>query len=339
MAPYTTPTKKARIIEMKVHGDSNRQIATKFGIDQSTVGRIWRRYQEDQDFYSIGTKMGRPAKLTDKDAKFAALALARGQAKTAADIQREYFPEVHPDTVRNHLRKTGLEAHIKRKVPYLKPQHVQARKTWAAEHSLWDVEDWEVVVFSDESKFNLFGSDGVQWCWRKPGQALDPRYTKKEVKHGGGNLMVWGCITSSGVGRLYRIDGMLNAVQYVKILDNSLLGTLGDRNMATNQIIFQQDGDSKHTSKLAKYWFEKNGVSLLDWPASSPDMNIIENLWGYLDRRVRARRVLPQNLEQLWQVLQEEWYGIEVDYIKALYNSLPTRVWKLVEVKGQFTGY
>ena len=58
-------------------------------------------------------------------------------------------------------------------------------------------------MFSDESKFNLFGSDGCQWRWREPGQANDARYTNKTVKHGGGSVMVWGCITCHGVGWLH----------------------------------------------------------------------------------------------------------------------------------------
>jgi hypothetical protein len=73
---------------------------------------------------------------------------------------------------------------------------------WAESHCYWEDENWGAVVFSDESKFNLFGSDGRQWCWREPGQANNARYTKK-LKHGGGNMMVWGCITRHGVGRLH----------------------------------------------------------------------------------------------------------------------------------------
>ena len=56
------------------------------------------------------------------------------------------------------------------------------------------------VLFSDESKFNLVGSDGHLWCWRRPGEEFDSCFTKKVVKHGGGNIMVWGCLTAKGVG-------------------------------------------------------------------------------------------------------------------------------------------
>jgi hypothetical protein len=84
------------------------------------------------------------------------------------------------------------------------------------------------MIFSDESKFMLFKSDGHQYAWFRPGQALDPRFTKKIVKHGGGNIMVWGCISSKGVGRLHRIEGIMCGPDYVDILEKDYLGSLKD---------------------------------------------------------------------------------------------------------------
>ncbi|KAF8596990.1 hypothetical protein BDV93DRAFT_410295, partial [Ceratobasidium sp. AG-I] len=69
------------------------------------------------------------------------------------------------------------------------------------------------------------------------------------VKHGGGSVMVWGCITAQGVGRLYRIDGRLTAVRYTEILGTELLGTLHDHSIPVRRTIFQQDNNPKHTAK------------------------------------------------------------------------------------------
>jgi hypothetical protein len=62
----------------------------------------------------------------------------------------------------------------------------------------------------------------------KPGQALDPCFTKKTINHRGGNVLVWGCITGEGMGRLHCIEGNMNGPGYVDILQQSLLGTLKD---------------------------------------------------------------------------------------------------------------
>ena len=151
--------------------------------------------------------------------------------------------------------------------------------------------------------------------------------------------MVWGCITASGVGRLHRIEGMLNAQQYCSILEQSLLGTLQDYSLGSSDILFQQDNDPKHTSKAAQAWFKTHKIPLLPWPANSPDMNIIEHVWDALEHRVRARHPLPTNLDQLWDALQQEWYSLDFSYISKLYNSLPSRVEALKNAQGSHTRF
>ena len=151
--------------------------------------------------------------------------------------------------------------------------------------------------------------------------------------------MVWGCITSSGVGRLHRIHGIMNAEVYCSILEESLLGTLDDHGMSHGCFFFQQDNDRKHTSRRALGWFDSHNIKLLPWPSSSPDMNIIEHVWEELDSRVRHRKRLPRNLNELWLALQEEWYALDISYIHKLYNSLPRRVCALDDAHGLETRY
>ena len=200
MPGSTSPVTKACIFDLKKGGLPSQEVAECLGIHRTTVDRVYRRLLKNPDFYHVEPKSGRPRKLSPKDRQFAALTLARGHAKTAVDLQRKFFPHVHPDTIRNSLREEGLSAFKRHRVPFLNQHHIISHLKWARAHRSWSVDDWERVIFSDESKFNLFGSDGLQYCWRRRGQALDPCYTKKEVKHGGGKLMVWGCVTAYGVG-------------------------------------------------------------------------------------------------------------------------------------------
>jgi hypothetical protein len=162
-------------------------------------------------------------------------------------------------------------------------------------------------LFTDESIFGLFGSNGADWCWRRPGERLDARFTKKKVKHGGGKITVWGMITPPGLGRLVRIDGNLVKELYVDILQDDFLGTLDDLELDPRSYYFQQDNDPKHTARIVTAWFEENHIDVLPWHANSPDMNIIEHVWAHLDCQVRKRNPLPSNIEELWVALQEEW--------------------------------
>lgn len=196
---YTTPTRKARILDYKLSGWSNGDVAAKLGLSKSTVSRQYRRLLETRDPYSVRPKTGRPHKLSDSDGRLAARIMARGEARDATDLKRKQFKHVHAATVRRQLRRQGLGAYVRRRKPFLSKAAKQVRREWAKMFIDWSDEDWSDVIFSDESKFNLFGSDGRQWCWRRPGHEYDDVHVQKKVKHGGGNIMVWGCVTSRGV--------------------------------------------------------------------------------------------------------------------------------------------
>lgn len=131
----------------------------------------------------------------------------------------------------------------------------------------------------------------------------------------------------------------MNTIKYCQILSESLLGTLADQNISPSSIIFQQDNDPKHTSRMAQGWFSDNDIAVLPWPPSSPDMNIIEHVWDILDRRVRAWPRRPSNINELWEILQKEWGKISVETICALYLSVPRRLAALQKAKGGHTKY
>ena len=151
--------------------------------------------------------------------------------------------------------------------------------------------------------------------------------------------MVWGCITPYGVGCLHHIDGIMDAGKYITILNDNLLGTLCEYGVRIWAIYFQQDNDPKHTSKLTKAWFASNHIDVLAWPPNSPNINIIKNLWSHLERMVHARNPLPCNCNELWEVLQEEWMRIDMDYITCLYDSILDQVDAIRKASGGETRY
>lgn len=111
------------------------------------------------------------------------------------------------------------------------------RPTWTKRIN-WGRKDWEAVIYSDESKFNIFESDGVQYCRRGPNEEFEPRSVQQRLKHGGGKVMVWGYMTSKGFGSLVRVDGLMNAAQYVDILERGLLRTLDDHGIDRRSVYF-----------------------------------------------------------------------------------------------------
>jgi len=131
----------------------------------------------------------------------------------------------------------------------------------------------------------------------------------------------------------------MDSHQYCDILKQGLLGLLADQGLEPEDIIFAQDNNPKHTSRFTWNWLHENEIHLLDWPPSSPDMNIIEHCWATVDHVLRSRGVLPANLEELWSMLQEEWENLDVEYIHNLYRSIPDRLEALRKSRGGVTHY
>jgi len=111
------------------------------------------------------TRLERPRKLSLRDVH---VALLNKDSANASELQREYLPQVNVVTRKRALREEGLHAYMKASVPFISTKNLQVQKLWEEEHLEWAIPNWMVVPFSDEPNFHLFGSDGIQWYWRKP---------------------------------------------------------------------------------------------------------------------------------------------------------------------------
>jgi hypothetical protein len=152
---------------------------------------------------------------------------------------------------------------------------------------------------------------------------LTTQHVKNTVKFGGGSVMVWGCMTAQGAGYATHIDGHMDAELYARILDDKFLQTLDYFGLDTKEIVFQQDNDSKHTSKTASQWFKNHGIKVLSWPSQSPDLNPMEHLWHYLKQQLAAYETEPVSIHQLWEHIETEWDKIPAQFCINLVESMP----------------
>ena len=140
-----------------------------------------------------------------------------------------------------------------------------------------------MVHFSDESKFNWFGSDGKRFVRCKNGECLSPQCIKKIVKFGGRSVMVWGMISSAGVGPSV----------YKELLRQHTLPHLQKGTVETP--ILMQNNTPCHKAKTELSFLEEKGIAVMKWPPQSPDMNPIENVRKIIGEKARYRN--PQNID------------------------------------------
>ena len=154
------------------------------------------------------------------------------------------------------------------------------------------------------------------------------------VKHGSGNVMVWGCMSAAGVGELYFIEENMNSNMYCEILQQSMIPSLQKLGRSA---VFQHDNDPKHTSKTTTALLKRLKVKVMDRPSMSSDLNPIEHLWGILKQKVEVRKV--SNICQLRDVVMKEWKSIPVATCEAMVNSMPWRLKAVLDNDGSHTKY
>ncbi|GBM54333.1 Transposable element Tc1 transposase [Araneus ventricosus] len=147
-----------------------------------------------------------------------------------------------------------------------------------------DISFWESVIFVDESKFNIFGSDGRKTVWRKPNEELNPKNLWPTVKHGGRGIMVWECFAASGMGNLVFIENYMGQYKYINILKENLKIS-AQKLRIPNTFNLYQDNDSKHTGLNVRLWLLYNCPKVVKTPPYSPDLNPFENVWHEITRK------------------------------------------------------
>ncbi len=174
-------------------------------------------------------------------------------------------------TTHRRVKEFGYSCHIPLVKPLLNHRQRQRRLTWAKEKKNWTVAQWSKVLFSDESKFCISFGNQCPRVWRKGGEAHSPSCMKSSVKFPQ-SVMIWGAMSSAGVGPFCFLKTNFTAPVYQEILEHFMLPS-ADQLFKDADFIFQQDLAPAHTAKSTKSWLNDHGVGVLDWPANSPDLN------------------------------------------------------------------
>ena len=144
--------------------------------------------------------------------------------------------------------------------------------------------------------------------------------------------MVWASISATGRIKLCFISKKMNGSDYRYMLRREIL-PFWRRNRQKN-LVFQQDGAPIHRARRTISWIQARKIAILEWPACSPDLNIIENVWGFMVHKIYEGNKIYNNVNELKKAIVEAWKKVDQSLLDNLYLSMDTRLFQLTRRAG-----
>lgn len=294
------------------------------GLGRASVFRLKRKMVDEK---TVSRKPGsgrRPILQSDDRRRLAQLAHKHDRLsnrRLGKLMQDKGSPPVSRFTIGRTLVKQGFRRLKPRPRPELTARHKAARLAWCLENRN---RDWSNVIITDESKFQFYSNVRKLLC-KKRKDAGKPKF--------GPSRMVWGGIAMRGNTTLALIKGTVDSLKYQEILDHHLTPTMSV--LYPDGYVLQQDNAPCHVSRSSKAWLESEGIEVMKWPANSPDLSVIENVWGWMKNELGM--MSECNTDEWERRIIDLWDNLSHEYLKSLFDSIPGRIEQCIEREGGYT--
>jgi len=243
---------------------------------------------------------------------------------------------VSAPTISRTLKDAGMHHRIPAQKPILTSAHRAARVAFA-ENNLNT--DWERVIFTDEK---VFKSDhhAKLHMYRPIQMRYNEKYIQRTRVSGQISCGVWGWISAGGVGELSEISQHMNSQEYLEILRDVMIPSVTTVYPEEFPIHFMQDNSAVHKSRETMNWLNRNLQILpISWPAYSPDLNPIENIWGYMVKDWKP--LYPRTREEVLKRVFDKWDELRgnPNLCQQLVASMPNRLREVIDNDGYWTYY
>ncbi|KAI4872931.1 hypothetical protein NFI96_005306 [Prochilodus magdalenae] len=327
-----TVVQKTTTDTLHKEGKTQKVIAKEAGCSQSSVSKHINREAKKRK------RCGRKKCTSNSDNRTLERSVEPIPFKNVGEIHKEWPAagvSASRTTTNRRMQDMGFSCRFPCVKPLLNKRQRQKCLAWAKDKKDCTAAEWSRVMFTDESKFCIsFGNQGPR-VWRKIGEVQNARCLRSSVKFPQ-SAMVWGAMSSAGVGPQCFLRSKIHTAVYQEDLEHLMLPA-ADQLYGDADFIFQQDLVPPHSAKATSTWFKDHGIPVLNWPANSPDLKPIENLWGMLKRKMRYAR--PNNAEELKATIRATWALITPEQCHIMIDSMPRRISAVIQAKGAPTKY
>jgi transposase len=305
-------------------GWSVRQIAKKLKCSPSTVQK-WNKGSMEEFNFERKVGSGRKSKINEINLiRFKSILKKNpyiGSRQIIYKIKKRFRITLSDRTIRRYSSRLNLVWGKARPRPTLTAEECLKRKEWCLTHRNTD---WKTFIFSDEKVFR-YGLPPVGMRYER---GCRPNF---QTVYRGKPFHIWSAIHFSKKFPVMLVPNKMDSEKYCGLLSIAL------NNRFREGMIFQHDNAPCHASEFTTNWLDDNDIDFEDFPPYSPDLNPIENLWGYVNNKVRTK--IPKSLNELKRIVLYEMSKVSRRYVKKLIISMPHRVEQCITRNGKMTDY
>lgn len=320
-----------KMVELVRRGFSYSEVAERVGFSKNAVSYNVRKMEIEGNLRDR-SRSGRPKKVDDRGERALVHMALQDPLASSREIAQHHnvglktSNQISDRSVRSILHRNGLKALVRPQKWLISEKNQKARLSFAKNFKNIGMAFWERIIFSDESLFESgVGRRTVRA--RNSDEALRKFAIHRERQ--GARVMAWGAISSMGEKVLIFLDENVTGARYRDTLEGHLLPNFPE--LEGGELIFQHDNAPAHRAHLVADFLENSDVTTLTWPPQSPDINIIENLWAIIKRRLEASY---ETQEALRRDVRRIWDEIEVPVLNNLYSSIPSRLEEVIKNRG-----
>ena len=331
-------TRRSMMVGLREAGHSISEVARQMGVSRATA-QLWLHRFEREGHVKTRPRSGRPRVLSAEQDDRIVEEIRACPKSSATELTRQLDLPCHPCTTRRHIKEGGIDCYVPAVKETLTEVNREGRLRFAQENIHHGIDFWRKVIFTDEKSFSSVASPG-RVCWRPRNTRYKREHICEKTRSGRVSVSVHGWMWYGGPGELVTIDGQLNSLEYINILETSLLPSVRAYAIPDpDPIYFVHDKSPIHTSRLVRDWFARHPeFVVIDWPSKGCDCNPIENLWGIM---VNEWGVEEKTRAAVERKTREVWEGIRVtpDICSKLVDSMQTRLEEVIEAGGGWTRY
>ena len=320
-------------------GAKQTDVADHFNVTQSVISRLNTRFNETGSARER-PRNGRPRSTNAREDRLLVRGARMEPTRNCTLLSQDLFAasrvRITPRTVLNRLNEVGLHCYRPIRRPPLTANHRVQRLQWCEEKINWR-DEWNTVMFTDESRFCLHSDRRTVRVWRPPNSRVDDRYVQNVHAFGGGSVMVWAGIFLHGRTELHVCEGTMNGEIYARDIVTNILNDYR-WNLEPN-FRFLDDNARPHRARIVLEQLEINEIDHLRLPPLSPDLNCIEHVWDMLGRALIDWQPPVRDIRTLSQILPDLWDGLDQELINTLILSMPRRIQAVIANRGGITRY